>query len=271
MATAGQPGSGEQGSEPKPPGDEPPLSPPDAPTHPRGHNHAGHNHASHVCALTGNIISVHDGVRLDTLRPPLLKHIRALHPELPPDALISRTALARERANFIAATLEEERGELGRLDREVIDSLAENEILTRNVEAHIADTRTFGQRAADAIAAFGGSWTFILSFLFFIGVWMTVNLIGLMRTFDPYPFILLNLVLSCIAALQAPVIMMSQQRQEAKDRLRSENDYRVNLKAELEIRHLHEKIDHILTSQWERLAEIQAVQVELMEDLARRR
>jgi uncharacterized membrane protein len=84
--------------------------------------------------------------------------------------------------------------------------------------------------------------------------------------FDPYPFILLNLVLSCLAAIQAPIIMMSQKRQEAKDRLRSENDYRVNLKAELEIRHLHEKMDHILTRQWERLAEIQQIQLEIMQE-----
>ncbi len=90
-------------------------------------------------------------------------------------------------------------------------------------------------------------------------------------TFDPYPFILLNLVLSCIAAIQAPIIMMSQKRQEAKDRLRSENDYQVNLKAELEIRHLHEKIDHLITRQWERLAEIQQIQLEIMQDLAPKR
>jgi uncharacterized membrane protein len=97
--------------------------------------------------------------------------------------------------------------------------------------------------------------------------WMAFNAIVVTRDqFDPYPFILLNLVLSCLAAIQAPIIMMSQKRQEAKDRLRSENDYRVNLKAELEIRHLHEKIDHILTRQWERLAEIQQIQLELMQN-----
>jgi uncharacterized membrane protein len=87
------------------------------------------------------------------------------------------------------------------------------------------------------------------------------------RPFDPYPFILLNLMLSCLAAVQAPIIMMSQNRQEARDRLRSENDYRVNLKAELEIRHLHEKIDHLLQHQWERLIEIQQIQIELMNEL----
>ena len=116
-------------------------------------------------------------------------------------------------------------------------------------------------------AAFGGSWTFILSFCAVLVVWMALNMTAwLFNTFDPYPFILLNLVLSCIAALQAPVIMMSQKRQETKDRLRAENDYKINLKAELEIRQLHEKIDHQLARQWERLAEMQQIQIELLEE-----
>lgn len=232
-----------------------------------------HNAAEpdHVCALSGQILSRRDGIRLDMVRPQLADHIRALHPGIAPDAYISRKALAKERAAYIAATLQAERGDLTQLDHDVIESLADNDILTQNVESEIDKDRTFGERAADHIASFGGSWTFIISFMVFICFWMTLNVAGLMGAFDPYPFILLNLVLSCIAALQAPVIMMSQKRQEAKDRLRSENDYRVNLKAELEIRHLHEKIDHMLTRQWERLAEIQSIQIELMEDLVQRR
>jgi len=91
------------------------------------------------------------------------------------------------------------------------------------------------------------------------------------HAFDPYPFIILNLILSCLAAVQAPVIMMSQNRAEARDRLRAENDYKINLKAELEIRHLHEKIDHLLRRQYNRLFEIQQIQIELLEDLARKR
>lgn len=125
---------------------------------------------------------------------------------------------------------------------------------------------------SDHLASFGGSWTIIIIFFGILLVWMAFNLFIIeQERFDPYPFILLNLVLSCLAAIQAPIIMMSQKRQEAKDRLRSENDYRVNLKAELEIRHLHEKIDHILTRQWERLAEIQQIQLELMQDPALRK
>lgn len=230
-----------------------------------------HETAHHTCALTGNVVSERDGLRLDMLRPGLADHIKALHPGIAPDAYISRKALAKERAAYIADTLKAERGDLSQLDHDVIASLAANDILTENIEEEIESGRTFGERAADAIASFGGSWTFIISFIVFIMIWMALNVAGMMGAFDPYPFILLNLVLSCIAALQAPVIMMSQKRQEEKDRRRSENDYRINLKAELEIRHLHEKIDHMLTRQWERLAEIQAIQIELMEDLASRR
>lgn len=229
-------------------------------------------HAAHRCALTGHNITAREGVRLDMLRPSLADHIRTVHPELPPDAVISRTALAKERAAFIARTLEEERGALSQLEKDVIDSLAQNDILNENIEEEIDERRSFAERASDTIASFGGSWTFILSFCGFILVWMAINVaMAAASPFDPYPFILLNLVLSCIAALQAPIIMMSQKRQEAKDRLRSENDYRVNLKAELEIRHLHEKIDHMLTHQWQRLADIQSIQIELMEDLLQRR
>ncbi len=105
---------------------------------------------------------------------------------------------------------------------------------------------TFGERVADAVAAFGGSWKFIILFFLFLIVWILANAIVLMnRSFDPYPFILLNLILSCIAAMQAPVIMMSQNRQEQKDRIRSQNDYLINLKAEVEIRALHEKVDRL--------------------------
>jgi uncharacterized membrane protein len=101
--------------------------------------------------------------------------------------------------------------------------------------------------------------------------WITINTISLLKTpFDPYPYILLNLVLSCIAAIQAPVIMMSQGRQETRDRLHAQRDYQVNLKAELEIRHLHQKIDHLLSHQWERLVEIQEIQMELINEVKRR-
>lgn len=164
--------------------------------------------------------------------------------------------------------LSDEEGELDFLAKEVAESLIKHETVSKNLVRVSAETATFGERLSDKIAAAGGSWMFIISFTGFLIFWMVFNtLVLLNKAFDPYPFILLNLVLSSLAAVQAPVIMMSQRRQEARDRLQAENDYRINLKAELEIRNLHEKIDHLLSSQWRRLAEIQAIQIELMNEL----
>ena len=124
---------------------------------------------------------------------------------------------------------------------------------------------------ADKVASFGGSWTFIISFFIFITIWITSNVIIFTnKEFDPYPFILLNLILSCIAALQAPVIMMSQNRQEEKDRERAKKDYMINLKSELEIRMLDDKIDHLVMHQQQELIEIQKVQIEMMNDILNR-
>jgi uncharacterized membrane protein len=166
--------------------------------------------------------------------------------------------------------LVDERGELSNLEDEVVESLKTHDTLAENIEEDYEDHRSIGDRMADIVASFGGSWTFIISFCLFLTVWMGINLaMGESKAFDVYPFILLNLILSTIAALQAPVIMMSQRRQEAKDRLRALNDYKVNLKAELEIRHLHEKVDHLLNRQWERLTEIQQIQIEMMLEQAK--
>ena len=180
---------------------------------------------------------------------------------------ICREDLSAFRTRYVEQLLEKERGELGALDRQVVESMERGEVISRNPGETLEAGYTFGERTADKVAAFGGSWTFIISFGLVLTFWIILNTVGLMRSaFDPYPFILLNLILSSVAALQAPVIMMSQRRQETKDRLRAENDYRVNLKAELEIRQLHEKIDHQLAKQWEKLVELQQIQIELLED-----
>ncbi|WP_082609643.1 DUF1003 domain-containing protein [Bosea sp. Root381] len=228
----------------------------------------GHDHSTDhgVCALTGKPLPRRELVHLDALRPALADAIRQDHPELPPHALVALDQIAQYRLRYVNALLQSERGELGALDREVAESLARSELITSNTDDEMDRERTFGQRLADHVATFGGSWAFLISFGLIIVVWMTINQIGA-TGFDPYPFILLNLALSCLAAVQAPVIMMSQQRQEAKDRARSRNDYQVNLKAELEIRHLHEKMDHLVNRQWQRLAEIQEVQIELLQEL----
>ncbi|MBK7719922.1 MAG: DUF1003 domain-containing protein [Simplicispira sp.] len=183
-------------------------------------------------------------------------------------AYICRADLAKIRGAYVHSILESERGELSSLEQEVIRSLQEHEILSTNIDASFEKKWTFGERLADRIAAFGGSWAFLIAFGLFLVVWVGMNsLVLLWKPLDPYPFIFLNLILSCLAAIQAPVIMMSQNRQEAKDRIRSEHDYQINLKAELEIRHLHEKMDHLLSHQWERLVRIQELQLELLSDL----
>jgi uncharacterized membrane protein len=186
--------------------------------------------------------------------------------------LISRSELASYRTLYVEELLKAEHGELTELDRQVADSIATHDMLAENVDMAFEERRTFGERLSDHLASFGGSWTFIIWFAATLALWIALNqTVPGQERFDPYPYILLNLILSCVAALQAPIIMMSQKRQEAKDRLRSQSDYRVNLKAALEIRHLHEKMDHLISRQWQRLAEIQQMQLETMQDMSRQR
>ena len=188
------------------------------------------------------------------------------------EGLICTDDLHRYRHEYVKSLLEAERGELTALDNEVLESLRQQEILSRNPEEELQAGLTAGQRLADRVAAFGGSWRFLILFAVVVVLWIAVNSVVLIiRPFDPFPFIFLNLVLSCLAAIQAPVIMMSQIRQEARDRLHAMHDYQVNLKAELEIRHLHHKIDHLLSRQWERLVEIQEIQMELINETRGRR
>ena len=140
---------------------------------------------------------------------------------------------------------------LNRTDQEFTDEELIHQLIMTNITENSNETEklSFGQRASDAVAKFAGSWAFIFSFIAVMVIWMVLNIVLAQRAFDAYPFILLNLVLSCIAAVQAPLIMMSQNRQEAKDRKRAENDYRINLKSELIIDDLHRKLDLVLENQ----------------------
>ncbi len=218
-------------------------------------------------AISGKKYRRRELVNIDGLRPSLAERIRSDFPDLPPKAMISRNELARYRMIYVEELLQQEHGEFTELDRQVAESISNQDTIAENTEEEFEEHRTIGEVLSDHLASFGGSWAFLISFFCVLVIWMGVNLIrGEAAAFDPYPFILLNLVLSCIAAIQAPIIMMSQKRQEAKDRLRAFNDYRVNLKAELEIRHLHEKIDYLISKQWQRLAEIQQMQLEIMQE-----
>jgi len=174
---------------------------------------------------------------------PLVKTIRKTHPDWSSSGYICNSDLNHTRANYVKDVLEKEKGELSALEEQIINSLKEQELLSKNINIEFDQQLTYGERLADRFAEFAGSWSFITIFFGVLLLWIAINTIVLIwRPFDPYPFILLNLILSCLAAMQAPVIMMSQNRQETKDRLQAEHDYQVNLKAELEIRNLHDKL-----------------------------
>ncbi len=202
------------------------------------------------------------------IREGVFNFIKSQYPDFDFDYFISLTELNQLRRLYLTSLIIEEKGELAIIDRDVMDAIKHNSILSENIQDEIETELTFGQKIADNVASFGGSWTFIITFFSFIIIWMFVN-VWLIATkpFDPYPFILLNLLLSCLAAIQAPIIMMSQNRQEQKDRQRSEQDYKINLKSELEIKLLGEKIDHLLVHQNKKILEIQEVQIDYLEDL----
>ena len=224
------------------------------------------------CQICGRSFLPQNGAIGENVRPSLAEFIKSQRPDWDPQQFICFADLGAFRRDYVKHTLECEIGELTALDHEVIESLREHEVLSENIEKQFERKLTFGEHLSDKIAEFGGSWRFIIAFGGVLVVWIIINGVLLAtRAFDPYPFILLNLILSCLAALQAPVIMMSQNRAEARDRLRAENDYKVNLKAELEIRHLHEKIDHLLRRQYNRLFEIQQIQIELLEEISQRK
>src|SRR3954471_16286753 len=228
--------------------------------------------ATSLCQICGKTKSPSEGQIAELIRPSLHDFIRKLHPKWDGSGFVCLEDIGDCRQQYVREVLEDELGELTVLDQEVVESLRQHEIVASNIEKQFERKLTFGERLSDHIAEFGGSWKFILSFGAVLVVWIIINGVVLVtRAFDPFPFILLNLILSCLAALQAPVIMMSQNRAEARDRLRAENDYKVNLKAELEIRHLHEKIDHLLRKQYNRLFEIQQIQIELLEEIGRKR
>ena len=225
-----------------------------------------------ICEICKKHKSPHDGMVAELIRPSLLEFIKKRMPDIDGKDFICLEDLGKFRKEYVKDVLEDELGELSALDNEVIESLQQHEILSSDLIKQFETKLTFGQRLSDRIATFGGSWRFIILFGAVLFGWIILNGILLLnRGFDPYPFILLNLILSCLAAIQAPIIMMSQNRAEARDRLRAENDYKINLKAELEIRHLHEKIDHLLRRQYNRLFEIQQIQIELLEEIGRKR
>ena len=217
--------------------------------------------------LSGKEFPENERVSAKNLRQSLLHFINKTHPNFSKSCFLSIEEMNDYREKYISEFLNKKLGNLTEVEKQVIQSVSKNTMISTEVEEDEQEI-TFGQKLADKVAEFGGSWGFIIFFMSFLVVWILLNVFWLSNHgFDPYPFILLNLILSCIAAIQAPVIMMSQNRQEEKDRERAKKDYKINLKSELEIRELHEKIDHLIIHYQQDLLEIQKTQIDLLENI----
>lgn len=220
---------------------------------------------------SNQFVSGSEKIPVASVRSCILNELKKEYPNITEKDSISVDELNVYRQRYIESVLENDLGNLTQVEKDVMQHMQDNELISNHLLDEHTESNSFGQKLADKVAAFGGSWTFIIFFLFFILVWMLINIWVLAtKSFDPYPFILLNLILSCIAALQAPVIMMSQNRQEEKDRQRARNDYKVNLKSEMEIRMLHEKVDHLIINQQQKLMEVQQVQIDMLNDIIKK-
>ena len=217
--------------------------------------------------LSGKEFPENEKISAKNIRQSLLHFINKTHPNFSKSCFLSIEEMNEYREKYISEFLNKKLGNLTEVEKQVIQSVSKNTMISTEVEEDEQEI-TFGQKLADKVAEFGGSWGFIIFFMSFLVVWILLNVFWLFNHgFDPYPFILLNLILSCIAAIQAPVIMMSQNRQEEKDRERAKKDYKINLKSELEIRELHEKIDHLIIHYQQDLLEIQKTQIDLLENI----
>lgn len=203
------------------------------------------------------------------LRPTLYDHITARHPVVwNESSLVCKECLAQERFEFLMARLALEKGELSAIEAKIALKASQHQSIAADIEDRFEASASPGQRIADRVAAVGGSWPFVAGFFLTLVAWIGLNSLLLRpRAFDPYPYILLNLLLSCLAAVQAPIIMMSQNRLAARDRMQANQDFQIDLKAELEVASLHEKVDHLLHSQWQHMVELQEMQIEILNEL----
>ncbi len=224
-----------------------------------------------ICNLCGKSFFESDLIQGHGIRTEIESLIIRDNPSWNDNGMICIADYSYYRAKYIQNIIEEETGDVKELEKEVIRSLNDNEVISKNLNIETENILSYGDKIADKVADFGGSWKFIGIFFFILIGWIVLNTVILLnKPFDPFPFILMNLILSCLAAIQAPIIMMSQNRQEAKDRKRAENDFKVNLKSEIEIRTLHEKVDHLLLDQWSKMIKIQELQIDMIEEIKKK-
>ncbi len=230
------------------------------------------NPSHHACAICEKSFPVDNLVSGKMVCKKIADEIKQTSPAWSVEDYICHADLALMRSRYVHSLLLAEKGELTTLEHAVLGSLNDQSLLATSLETASEQTWTMAERLSDKLANFGGSWWFLICFGLFLTSWILINsLVYWLRPTDPYPFIFLNLILSCLTAIQAPIIMMSQNRQEVKDRLRSQHDYQINLKAELEIRNLHDKMDHLLLHQWEKMVQIQEIQLEILTELSHQR
>jgi len=232
------------------------------------------NKQSHAitCQICGETKPGHNAVAASLVQPNIEALIKKRKPDWSSDGFLCNACLNSFRTQFVREQMEQERGELSALEHEVLETLHKSESVVEDLNREFDKSLSFGERLADRVAAVGGSWGFVMGFGAVLIIWVIINTIVLMSgAFDPYPFILLNLFLSMLAAIQAPIIMMSQNRSAIRDRMQAELDFKTNLKAELEVRAIDEKLDQLLHSHWARLMEIQELQMQMMQDMSGRR
>lgn len=221
-----------------------------------------------ICAICGNRFTIMEGLFLRDLSDLLKEQVLKTNSFAKESSFVCLKDLQSLRLEHMQAIIDQDL----KIDQEMNDKLkkemAKDTYVITNINETMFGKRTTGQKLADAVAKFGGSWGFIITFTIILIVWMTINVVHLFGVnFDPYPFILLNLFLSCVAAVQAPIIMMSQNRQADRDRVDSENDYKTNTKSEMEIRILHEKVDQLNEVQWPHILDMQKMQIEVLSEI----
>jgi len=221
-----------------------------------------------ACSLCNTIVDARTLVNPNNLETNIVEMIRRERPDWEGKRGVCSTCREQYRAKKFLGYLEDEYTKISEMEKSLVTQIARRGRVSKLVNQEFESQLTFGERVADRVAQFGGSWSFIIIFGSILVVWMGVNSwILAHRAFDPYPYILLNLALSALAALQAPVIMMSQNRAAEKDRLHAKQDYEINLMAEIEIRDLHDKLDGLRYKQWHELWHLQQRQLELLEHL----
>ncbi|EOE6379046.1 DUF1003 domain-containing protein [Enterococcus hirae] len=209
-----------------------------------------------------------DYVHLKTIDTDIRSFILQKNKKLTIESQIPFITFMNYHFEYIKEKIIQDQNETKKINQEMLEQSKNKQIISQNLNTTINQKATFDQKSADAIAKFGGSWPFIFLFVVILGSWILLNTLHFLGlSFDRYPFILLNLVLSCLAAIQAPIIMMSQNRQATRDRIAADHDYQTNLKAELEISLLHEKIDYLMSQQWQQMLELQQLQIELLTQL----